>query len=83
MTTDKFFFTLKQKAATKRPFEVWVGSLGLGRGTVKKHCLTAQYEDMSQMHALGNIWRDLCDFGTFLSDFSDFRMQNHSVLSNE
>ena len=42
VTTDMFFFTLKQKAATERPFEVWVGSLGLGRGTAKKHCLTAQ-----------------------------------------
>ena len=36
----------------------------------------AQQENMTQMHALWNFWVDL---GTFGSDFSDFRMQNHSV----
>ena len=31
VTTDMFFSLLKRKAATERPFEVWGGSLGLGR----------------------------------------------------
>ena len=35
---------------------------------------------MSQMHVLGNMSGDL---GTFSSDFSDFRLQNHSVLLND
>jgi len=51
-----------------------------GRGTVKKNCLARpSKENMSQMHDFGTsgvIWGDL---GTFWSDLSEFRKQNHSV----
>ena len=35
----------------------------------------ASEENMYKRHYFGN-W---CDLGTFWSDFSNFRMQNHSV----
>ena len=49
---------------------------GKGRGDSEEKLFgEAQQENMTQMHALGNFRVDL---GTFCSDFSDFRMQNHS-----
>ena len=61
MTTDMFFSLLKRKAATERPFEVWGGSLGLGRGGGGEEKLfwEAQLKNVSQIDALGNFWCDL------------------------
>ena len=74
---------MKQKAATERPFEVWGGSLGFGRegGQWRKTVLARPSKKICPKCMLlgtsGVIWGDL---RTFWSDFSDFRMQNHSVL---
>ena len=55
------FFTFEKKAVAKRPFEVWGGSLGLGRGGGGEEKLfwEAQLKNVSQIDALGNFWRDL------------------------
>ena len=54
---------------------------GEGGGTVKKNCLARPSKKICPKCMLlgtsGVIWGDL---RTFWSDFSDFRMQNHSVL---
>ena len=60
---------------------LWFGE---GSGTEKKNCLARPskktYPKCMLLGTSGVIWGDL---GTFWSDFNDFRMQNHSVLSNE
>ena len=52
--------------------------------TVKKNCTVRPSKKICPkcmlLGASGMIWGDL---GTFSSDFSDFRMQNHSVLLND
>ena len=56
---------------------------GEGRGTVKKTVLARPSKKICPMQICmllgtsGVIWGDL---RTFWTDFSDFRMQNHSVL---
>ena len=76
-----FFFTLKKKTVTERPFEVKGNpSVWEGGGTVKKNCLARPSKKICPkcmlLGASGVIWSDL---GTFWSDFRDFRMQNHTV----
>ena len=74
--TKQFFSLLKRKAATERPFEVWGGSLGLGRGAVKTSCLTRpSKENVSQMHDFGNFWCDLGWFGDVLEWFHNAESQ--------
>ena len=54
---------------------------GEGRGTMKKNVLVRPCKKICPkcmlLGASGVIWGDL---RMFWSDFSDFRMQNHSVL---
>ena len=78
MNTDIFFPSiLKQKAATERPFEVF-SRFGEGRETVKKTRSSKKICPKCMLLVTsGVIWGDL---GTFWNDFSDFRIQNHSVL---
>ena len=56
---------------------------GEWKGTVKKNCFGEASNKIGPKWMLlgtsGVIWGDL---RTFWSDFSDFRMQNHSVLKS-
>ena len=83
VTTHMFFFTSETKSSNREAISS-MGAFprfGEGGGTVKKKFLARPSKKMCPKCMLlgtsGVIWGDL---GTFWSDFSDFRMQNHSVL---
>ena len=78
-----FFFHFETKSSNQKAIWSMGGFCPFGEGDSKdngKGDRKKIYPKCMLLGTFGVIWGDLA---TFLSDFNDFRMQNHSVLLND